>query len=353
MTARLALMGYYGGWNAGDEAILECLVTELRDVDPDVEIDVLTTRFAPLGYDTCDRLGVRAVPLRSPGVVRSLLTQRLLIGGGQMITGGGRNTLLCLLCAMAAVNRLAGRRPLIAFCGAHNIESPWARRLVRVLSRCMTYIALRDQPSVDALTAAGVEPSKLRLSYDVVLGGALSRRQPSDPPPDGGPVLVVGHRSPIRSLLDIDVLADVVAACAAGSNEVVVLSHDSRQAFDDGLGQQLAKRIGSNGWRFVPFRSFEEHLELYRTAAHVISVRMHPLIIASTLGRPATALAGSSKVDALTRRLGMAIIDLATEPFSLPDVLDSGRPNDVELPAIRTAIRQDVDAALASSSGMP
>ena len=79
----VVLCGAYGYGNAGDEAILEAIVAELRSIDPQMPIRVLTRR----PRDTEKRLGVKAyytfnIPAFCCAALRSSL---YLNGGGSLI----------------------------------------------------------------------------------------------------------------------------------------------------------------------------------------------------------------------------------------------------------------------------
>ncbi|MEW6308131.1 MAG: polysaccharide pyruvyl transferase family protein, partial [Bacillota bacterium] len=77
--ARVTIAGYYGYGNAGDEAMLEAMLTGLRGLRPDVPITVLSG--APEATAGLHR--VQAVNARSPGAVaKALLKSELVISGG-------------------------------------------------------------------------------------------------------------------------------------------------------------------------------------------------------------------------------------------------------------------------------
>ncbi len=77
---KIVVSGYYGFGNAGDEAILEAMLRDVRALAPAVRVVVLSGDPA----DTSARFGVEAVPRMNPGAV-----MRALRGADLFLSGGG------------------------------------------------------------------------------------------------------------------------------------------------------------------------------------------------------------------------------------------------------------------------
>ena len=75
----IVISGYYGFANAGDEAMLAAMIEVLSDLEPNINITVISGNPA----DTRARHGVNAVyRLNYPEIIRALAKSDLLISGG-------------------------------------------------------------------------------------------------------------------------------------------------------------------------------------------------------------------------------------------------------------------------------
>lgn len=172
---RIAVSGYYGFKNAGDDAILMALVTTLRALAPGVEITVFSNSPA----ETRQLYGVRAVNRWNPfRVIWALLHSDLLLSGGggllQDVTGGGVRSICYYL--MVVLLALVVGKPVVYYAqGVGPILTRFGRWLTRVISNRVDLITVRDQDSREDLLAMGVSRPPLVVTADPVL--ALSPSQ--------------------------------------------------------------------------------------------------------------------------------------------------------------------------------
>ena len=157
--------GAYGRGNAGDDAILEAIVTELRQIDPDLPVWVLSRR----PEETRRTYRVNSIyTFAFPRFLRRMCKTRLYINGGgslmQDVTS--HRSLWFYLFTISAAKRL-GNRVLMYGCGIGPIHSPSNRRLAaRVLQNRVDAITLRDTHSSAELADMGVTRPEIILSAD-------------------------------------------------------------------------------------------------------------------------------------------------------------------------------------------
>ena len=157
--------GAYGRGNARDDAILEAIVTELRQVDPDLPVWVLSRN----PKDT--RLTYRVNSIYTfafPRFLARMRKTRLYINGGgslmQDVTS--HRSLWFYLFTISAAKRL-GNRVMMYGCGIGPIHSQAnRRRAAKVLQRSVDAITLRDTHSADELKDMGVSAPEIILSAD-------------------------------------------------------------------------------------------------------------------------------------------------------------------------------------------
>jgi len=164
---RIAVSGYYGFQNAGDDAILMAMVTNIRALAPGAEITV----FSHSPAETRQLYGIRAVNRWNPfGIIWTLLRSDLLLSGGggllQDVTGV-RSICYYLVVVMLA---LALGKPVVYYAqGVGPVRTRLGLWLTRIVSNRVDLITVRDQASRDDLLAMGVNRPPLVVTADPVL----------------------------------------------------------------------------------------------------------------------------------------------------------------------------------------
>ena len=162
------ICGAYGHGNAGDEAILEAIVREMRAIDPEMPVTVLSRT----PKETAERNGVRALHTfdfpRFLGVMRR--SKLFLNGGGSLIQDvTSSRSLWYYLFTIRAAKRL-GCRVLMYGCGIGPVTRAFDRRLTRrVLNKNVDIITLREEDSLAELRAFGVDAPEIVLAADPAL----------------------------------------------------------------------------------------------------------------------------------------------------------------------------------------
>ncbi len=146
------ICGAYGMSNAGDEAILEAVLGEMRSIDPDMPITVLSRTPAA----TAEKHGVRSLHMFDLfGFLRVMKSCRLYInGGGSLIQDvTSSRSLWYYLYTLAAAKR-RGCRVLMYGCGIGPVRRGINRALTgRVINRYVDAITLREENSLAELQA--------------------------------------------------------------------------------------------------------------------------------------------------------------------------------------------------------
>ena len=167
--------GAYGRGNAGDDAILEAIVRELRQIDPDLPVWVLSRT----PDDTRMTYRVNSIyTFAFPKFLWRMRKTRLYINGGgslmQNVTS--HRSLWFYLFTISAAKKL-GNRVLMYGCGIGPIHAPANRkRCAHVLQRNVDMITLRDTHSLTELQDMGIDAPEILLSSDptVILPAASS-----------------------------------------------------------------------------------------------------------------------------------------------------------------------------------
>src|SRR5579863_8848418 len=175
---RIALSGYYGSGNTGDEAVLAGIVESFarRGVAERADLTVLSAD----PDDTTQRHGLRAVDRMSLRAVREALrtSDLLLSGGGSLLQD---TTSLRSLLYYLGVVRLArgGGTPVMFYAqGIGPLRRGVSRILVRRVADRVQYITVRDPGSADLLARIGVRRPPVEVTADPAF--ALQRTESAE-----------------------------------------------------------------------------------------------------------------------------------------------------------------------------
>ena len=159
------ICGAYGRGNAGDDAILEAIIQEMRQLDPDLPLWVLSRR----PKETRLTYRVNAIyTFNVPRFLRRMGHIRLYINGGGslMQDATSRRSLWFYLFTIWAA-KLRGNPVIMYGCGIGPIQYPSNRRLcARILQKRVDVITLRDTHSKTELDDMGVTNPRIILAAD-------------------------------------------------------------------------------------------------------------------------------------------------------------------------------------------
>lgn len=304
----VVLCGAYGYGNAGDEAILEAVVTELRSIDPQMPICVMTRK----PQETRDRLGVDACYTFDFPAFRAAMKKSALYlnGGGSLMQNvTSRRSLWFYLYTLHTAKKL-GNKVLMYGCGIGPINRPADRRLAaRIISRSVDAITLRDPHSKEELEAMGVTGPEIILSADptVVLPAAT------------GPVIdsLLERRGMCADGRYIGFTVrpwpgfDLKSAAFAAAADYAYQRHGLTPVFIPIEGRHdvaVARRVAAHVT--VPCHIIEETTSTDRTLGlfgrmeAVVSMRLHALIFAASQGVPLLGVVYDPKVSSFLDYIG-------------------------------------------------
>ena len=302
------ICGAYGMGNAGDEAILGAILGEMREIDPDMPITVLSR--SP--KETAARYGVRSLHMfDAPGFLGEMRRKKLYInGGGSLIQDAtSSRSLYYYLFTLRAARRL-GCRVLMYGCGIGPVAGRINRRLAgRVIDECADEITLREDSSLAELESFGVTRPKMILSSDP----ALSLRRADDSETDRKLAelgLDSGGRYICFCLRDWDGFSERAELFARAADyayekyglEPVFLSANHRS---DSAAAEKAARLMSAPYRIIadPMPAPLTLGVMSRMSA-VVSIRLHGLIFAASQAVPVAGISYDPKVSAFLDYIG-------------------------------------------------
>jgi polysaccharide pyruvyl transferase CsaB len=304
--ARLLLSGYWGFHNFGDEAILRVMVDEWRKRRP---ADVLTVLSAAPNA-TAAEFGVEALPRAEWKVVAAAVRSSDIVvsgGGGLLQTATSLRSLMYYV-GIIREAQVANRAAAIFAQGVGPLDFI-GKQIVRRTCCDIELACVRDEASATLLRSL-LPRVDVRLTADPVLlakpvpsaeSEAMLSREGLRELRGELVAVVVRHASYFdRILPQIAALVDRLSLRHGA--QVVLLP---LQVPDDAdAATQVIRRCKSAPVLMSGGYDLPEMAAIVGRCAAVVSMRLHALILAATLGVPFIAIPYDPKVGALMQNLG-------------------------------------------------
>ncbi|MBX5476536.1 MAG: polysaccharide pyruvyl transferase CsaB [Clostridia bacterium] len=306
---RVALLGYYGFGNAGDEALLRAVIGDLRAACPGIELTVLSANPAA----TSRHFGVRAVHRMRPAAIGAIRrADALILGGGTLLQDVTSVRSLVYYAGMILLARRLGTRVVLYANGLGPVSSAVGRTLaVRALSAA-DLVTLRDHDSLETLRSWAGDAIPAEVTADAAFGleyrpasatGVLARWRLAR----GSYALYALRPWPgvAARIDDLVILARQVAE-RHGLRPVFLAMHPRA---DLALARELAARTGGDA--LVPDLDPADTaglLALLGQAGAVVAMRLHALVLAAVAEQPAIAISYDPKVDGVAKELGLPVL---------------------------------------------
>jgi polysaccharide pyruvyl transferase CsaB len=321
---RVGISGSYGGMNLGDEAILQCIITQLRR---DLPVDIAV--FSRDAEDTKRRHDVdRAVPVRKlsraevlPEIERLDL---LILGGGGILYDADAKTYL----REVQLAQEAGVPVMLYAIGAGPLKDPAAQALVRDCLNPVDLITVRERRAGKILEDAGV-------NREIIVTADPALLLEPEPLPEGvlaqegleGRANLIGMsvREPGVAAPDLD--GDVYHALLANAADFMADRFDAHIVFvpmeHSVLDTQHSHAVIARMLRAQRATVLKgeytpgQLLSLMGHFSFALGMRLHFLVFAALQGLPFVALPYASKVSGFLEDL-----QVAAPPMKL---VDAGR----------------------------
>jgi len=309
---RIALSGYYGFGNAGDEAILAASLAGLRDRLPDAEFVVLSAEPDL----TAAQHDVEARP-RWPlwSVWRTLRDADLLLsGGGGLLQDSTSALSLRYYLAVLRLARLAGTPYAIFAQGIGPLRGRLGRWATARCVRRAAAITVRDQASAELLAEIGVAGERIEVTADPALTlvpapqAEIAEILGAAGVPTDRPLLGLAAREWGGGEEALEELAETTRRAAAEwEPQVLVLPFQRSEDLE--LCRSLAAAIPDAVPLEGPLRP-AELMAIIGRLEMLVAMRLHALIFAAAQAVPAVGVAYDPKVAAFCERAGQPCIAL-------------------------------------------
>lgn len=302
------ICGAYGRDNAGDDAILESIVGQMRNLDPDIPMYVLTRK----PRETAMRYRIGTVHTFAFGkFCRTCKKTELYInGGGSLIQDvtSSRSLWYYLMNIKAAKKK--GNKVLMYGCGIGPVTRVGNRRLAgRIIDKYSDIITLREDLSLRELQDMGVKRPEMKITADPAILLKPAKESVVDralkkmglEPNEAYAVLAP------RPWKGVETKADAFVAAArylqqAHSLRPVFLAMEPNRDME--ICQKVAAMVGGDAVCVAAPKESQVLIGILERARLVAAMRLHALIFAAGVGTPLVGVAYDPKVTGFMDYIG-------------------------------------------------
>ncbi len=320
----IAILGYYGYRNSGDDAILKSFIDHLKQNHKELSIVVLSNEPS----QTRRAYSVQSIYRFHPFQVPALLskTRLFIAGGGTLIQDdtSSRSLLYYLLMLHLAMKK--GARLALLANGLGPLTRKKNRRAAATMLDRMDVITLRDSNAYEELTSLEVKKPITQVAADPAM--ALS---PCDR--SMGLEILLKERIPIdknivalclRKWKRVKHSEKILAALADNIStkfNAIPLFISMQHPDDVRFSKRVLKNMKQKGYILQNRYTVDETLSILGNVTMVAGMRLHSLIYAANLSIPMVGLAYEPKVNFFMESIHQPYV-IWDETFSMDELME-------------------------------
>jgi O-antigen biosynthesis protein len=316
MPKRIMIAGYYGFGNTGDEAILEAIIQELRELYAGIAMIVVSGDPS----HTERNYPVQAIPWADVQRIKNemALCDLVLLGGGGLFHdywGFDPNAVLtsrhigiAFYTSIALLSAIL-KKPLMLYAvGAGPLYSEMGKSFVSAIAEQARIVSVRDEESRDQLLSLGITNKSIHVTADPVynLRATPGGNSLKNPEITGNPILGVTLRNwdfeiqPEIWELQIAQAIDAFLDLHSDGRAIFVPFQDvEEQLLDDVRISERVRGLMKNFERTTLYKSSHstsEKAAILSECDLVMGMRLHSLILAIASSVPVVGLVYDPKV---------------------------------------------------------
>ncbi len=299
--SQITLCGAYGKGNSGDDAILRAIVSEMRQIDENIPLCVMSR--SPL--DTkLDYLTNSIFTFNVFKFAKAFKKSKIYInGGGSLIQDVTSSRSLYFYLFTLSLAKKFGAKVIMYGCGIGPVNGSFNRKLAtKVINKNVDVITLRDEISKDELDRLGVTSPKIIISADPTLiitpqndDEVLSVLRDANVP-ENKKYLGIG----VRNWKNFDNICSEVAKSidyAYKKHNLIPVFLPIEYPNDLEPSKKIASQVNSPYHIIDVKQKTETTIGLFSKMDLVLGMRLHSLIFSVSGGVPVIGMSYDIKVD--------------------------------------------------------
>ncbi|MGG1552532.1 polysaccharide pyruvyl transferase CsaB [Paenibacillus ferrarius] len=322
-VVKIALSGYYGFDNSGDEAVLQSILLALQEQGQAQGVQIEPIVLSANPAKTSAMYGVRAAHRMRPGDLLRTLREAdgLISGGGSLLQDATSAKTIPYYLAVLKLAQLFGKPTFVYSQGIGPVNRPMFFGWIRSVFKRCAVVTVRDQESADLLGRMRLPQERITVVPDPVMGlplraaarggGESPMGGGSDAPAESAPVkrtVGVSVRFWNADRSELEALSRSLALLLAARPEVRLRFLPFHLPSDEVASQFVIDRLGDHGARAELVRGIEHPQDMLAQVEGcdlLIGMRLHSLIYAASQFVPMVGISYDPKIDQFLHRLGM------------------------------------------------
>ncbi|WNR44671.1 polysaccharide pyruvyl transferase CsaB [Paenibacillus roseipurpureus] len=311
---KIALSGYYGFDNSGDEAVLQSILFALQEQGQAEGVQIEPIVLSANPEKTTAMYGVKAYHRMKPGSLLQALRESdgLISGGGSLLQDATSSKTIPYYLAVIKIAQWLGKPTFIYSQGIGPVNRPMFYGWIRnVFKRCEV-VSVRDVESAELLGRMRLPRERITVVPDPVMG--LPLREAVVDVPGGGAAesavrtIGVSVRFWNEDRSELEALARSLQLLLAARTDVRLRFLPFHLPSDEVASQFVIDRLGDHGGRSELVRGVTHPQDMLAQVAGcdlLIGMRLHSLIYAASQYVPMVGISYDPKIDQFLHRLGM------------------------------------------------
>ncbi len=333
----IAILGYYGFRNSGDDALLQAMINSLRKIQPDVSINVLSSnpRETKRHYDVEATYRYNIFK-----VIKAIKKCRLFIlGGGSLIQDGTSTKSLLYYLWFTRTAKKCGKKVMLYANGIGPVFKKANQKCAAKVLNSVDVITLREDDSLAELKNMGIGVPKIILTADPAFAIDEINETAADEIlknvgiEEGKPYACISVRKWKNAPENFNELCAKMADYIAEKYNITPVFIPMQYPYDASVGRNIVMSMKKRGVFISKRLDLSTMLGIVKKSEMVISVRLHMLIYATMQSVPCIGIAYDPKVSSFQKYLGQPyyIDPRALEGGDYKDMIDSCMENAEEI----------------------
>jgi polysaccharide pyruvyl transferase CsaB len=312
---KIALSGYYGFDNSGDEAVLQSILFALQEQGQAQGIQIEPIVLSANPEKTTAMYGVKAYHRMKPGSLLRALRESdgLISGGGSLLQDATSSKTIPYYLAVLKIAQWLGKPTFIYSQGIGPVSRPMFYGWIRSVFKRCAFVSVRDTESAELLGRMRLPRERITVVPDPVMG--LPLREDGGAAPDVGAVsasaaqtIGVSVRFWNEDRSELEALARSLQELLAARTDVQLRFLPFHLPSDEVASQFVIDRLGDHKNRAEMVRGITHPQDMLAQVAScdlLIGMRLHSLIYAASQFVPMVGISYDPKIDQFLHRLGM------------------------------------------------
>ena len=308
-VSRIAISGYYGYNNSGDEAVLQSIIMALQAEGEKVGIQVIPVVLSANPEHTARQYAVEAVHRMRIGEVITAIRScdALISGGGSLLQDATGVATIPYYLGIVKLAQWLGKATFVYAQGVGPIGRRLFMPMIRHVFEHSAYLSVRDEGSAQLLQRIGLGSATVSVVPDPVMGFPLLQREA--PPTGDAPVVGVAVRFWRSDRHELAQLADALSRLAA-HRRVRLRLLPFHPPYDEQASSYVLERLAPGARAGASIvHGVDSPLAMLEQVAGcdlLIAMRLHALIYAATQHVPMLGISYDPKIDQFLHRLAQA-----------------------------------------------